>query len=43
MGKFWSRTEMEFIAQKAGFTIEKIVQPANLPYAHYRCDFLLEK
>jgi len=42
MGKFWSYKEMNFIAQKTGFTIEKIVQPVKLPYAHYRCDFLLQ-
>ena len=42
MGKFWSYKEMYFIAKKTGFTIEKIAQPAKLPYSHYRCDFLLQ-
>lgn len=41
MGKFWHYKEMLHIAQKTGFTIEKIAQPEEFPYSHYRCDYLL--
>lgn len=42
MGKFWSYKEMQQIAAKTGFSVEKIIQPTDLPYAHYRCDYALK-
>lgn len=41
MGKFWGEKELHLIARKAGLAVEKRDQPAYLPYAHYRCDYLL--
>jgi len=41
MGKFWSAREMQQIADALGLTLEVIEQPAELPYASYRQDFLL--
>lgn len=43
MGKFWGEDELQLIARKAGLSVEKRDQPANLPYSHYRCDYLLRR
>lgn len=39
MGKFWSEKEMQQIA--AGMRLEKLSQPAKLPYSDYRVDYRL--
>lgn len=41
MGRFWSLAEMEGFAQEVGLTLEQVPQATSLPYAHYRCDYLL--
>lgn len=39
MGKFWSEKEMKQIS--SGLQIERLEQPAHLPYADYRVDYRL--
>lgn len=39
MGKFWSEQEMEQIS--SGLHVEKLEQPAHLPYSDYRVDYRL--
>ncbi|GAB4427577.1 MAG: hypothetical protein OHK0039_45960 [Bacteroidia bacterium] len=41
MGRFWSEAEMQTIAGQQGLAVTKLMQPGDLPYAHYRCDYLL--
>lgn len=43
MGKFWSETEMKKIAASCGLRIQKLQQPADFLYQHYRSDYLLWK
>lgn len=43
MGKFWSAREMQRIADHLGMKLKVTEQPAKLPYASYRQDFLLKK
>lgn len=43
MGKFWSEKEMQKIAQDLGLSINCLQQPKDLPYAHYRVDYVLER
>ncbi|MEL6252968.1 MAG: methyltransferase domain-containing protein [Bacteroidota bacterium] len=43
MGKFWSETEMKKIATSCGLQIQKLQQPADFLYQHYRSDYLLWK
>ena len=40
MGKFWSEDELSYIAKSLGKQGQKIIQPSNFPYAHYRMDYL---
>jgi cyclopropane fatty-acyl-phospholipid synthase-like methyltransferase len=41
MGKFWSHAEMRKIAHACGARLSIHSQPSILPYAHYRCDYIL--
>jgi 2-polyprenyl-3-methyl-5-hydroxy-6-metoxy-1,4-benzoquinol methylase len=41
MGKFWSSEELNVICRDLGMKGEKLVEPASLPYAHYRMDYLI--
>jgi ubiquinone/menaquinone biosynthesis C-methylase UbiE len=41
MGKFWSEEELLLICKQLGLKGEKLSQPRNLPYSHYRMDFIL--
>lgn len=43
MGKFWSEAEMQKIAAASGLQIQKLQQPTNFLYQHYRSDYLLWK
>ncbi|MDW3650070.1 MAG: methyltransferase domain-containing protein [Bacteroidia bacterium] len=43
MGKFWSEAEMQKIAAASGLQIQKLKQPADFLYQHYRSDYLLWK
>ncbi len=43
MGKFWSEGEMRRIAADLDLTFQLFEQPAHLPYAEYRRDYLLKK
>ncbi len=43
MGKFWNEKTLKQIAHSLGAQIERIEQPAHLPYADYRCDYLIRK
>jgi ubiquinone/menaquinone biosynthesis C-methylase UbiE len=43
MGKFWSEEEMQLICQKLKVKGSFLTQPPQLPHAHYRFDFLIEK
>ena len=42
MGKFWSEKELKSIARKNDMYGEVLEQTSNLPYSHYRFDFLLK-
>lgn len=41
MGKFWSEAEIRRLAQPLGLHVERLHQPPDFPYAHYRSDYLL--
>ncbi len=41
MGKFWNQTELQSICESLGVKGEVIQQPADLPYSHYRFDYLI--
>ncbi|GAB1309609.1 hypothetical protein KH5_22920 [Urechidicola sp. KH5] len=43
MGKFWKRSELELICTKLGVNGTYLEQPSELPYAHYRFDFIITK
>lgn len=43
MGKFWKTKTLEKITEKVGAKGKRIQQNLNLPHAHYRFDFLIEK
>lgn len=43
MGKFWSEADMKKIAVNSGLRIQKLQQPADFLYQHYRSDYLLWK
>ena len=43
MGKFWSKKEIELLANRAGLLAAWLPQPEVLPYAHYRVDVVLKK
>tara|TARA_B100000780_G_scaffold254987_1_gene203426 strand:+ start:4587 stop:5267 length:681 start_codon:yes stop_codon:yes gene_type:complete len=43
MGKFWSEKEMMTIAKQTNLQGSFLKQKQNLPHAHYRFDFILEK
>ena len=43
MGKFWKYAEMKKIATQTSCSLERLVQPAPLPYAHYRVDYIIRK
>jgi ubiquinone/menaquinone biosynthesis C-methylase UbiE len=40
MGKFWSYHELAFVAKQLNRKCQKIQQPKDFPYAHYRMDYL---
>lgn len=42
MGKFWSVGELNWIAQNAGLKGTPHKQPKQLPYSHYRTDYVFE-
>ncbi len=42
MGKFWKVSEIDSICKKLGVKGSYIEQPKQLPYAHYRFDYLIE-
>ena len=41
MGKFWRGSELLKIGKELGLEVQRLEQPAHLPYAHYRYDYLL--
>lgn len=43
MGKFWSPDEISAICKTLKVKGRKITQPKNMPYSHYRFDFLIQK
>ena len=43
MGKFWSEEELLYICNSLGVHGTKLRQEKNLPYAHYRMDFMIWK
>lgn len=43
MGRFWSEEEMKAMARSAGLAIEKLTQPEDFLYQHYRSDYLCWK
>ncbi len=43
MGKFWKEQELDAICRELKVKGTALPQPANLPYAHYRLDYLIEK
>jgi len=42
-GKFWSPLELDGIVNRNGMKGQYLKQPASLPYAHYRFDYLITK
>lgn len=42
MGKFWKTTELDTIAKKLNVKGTYLEQSKELPYAHYRFDYLIE-
>lgn len=42
MGKFWKSSELDEICAKLGVSGTHIMQPKELPYSHYRFDYLIE-
>jgi ubiquinone/menaquinone biosynthesis C-methylase UbiE len=42
-GKFWSIDEISSICHKNNATVRRLDQPVHLPYARYRCDFLITR
>lgn len=42
MGKFWSEAELRNICKELALKGTRIQQPADLPYSHYRFDWLIE-
>ncbi len=42
MGKFWKVSELDAICQKLGVNETFLKQPKELPYSHYRFDYLIE-
>ena len=43
MGKFWSKEELDSICKKLGVYGTFLIQEVNLPYSHYRFDYLIQK
>lgn len=43
MGKFWKQTELAAICKKLQVKGTFLKQPKELPYSHYRFDYLIEK
>lgn len=43
MGKFWSEEELAYICKRLDVQGEKLIQPKQFPYAHYRMDYLITK
>jgi|688.fasta_scaffold299162_2 ubiquinone/menaquinone biosynthesis C-methylase UbiE len=43
MGKFWSEDELNLICKQLGVKGKKMLQPINLPYAHYRFDYIITR
>ncbi len=42
MGKFWTSTELDFIAKTLHKQGQKRPQPVHFPYAYYRMDYLIK-
>ena len=42
-GKFWSKNELDSISRDLKLKGQYITQPTNLPYSHYRFDYLITK
>lgn len=42
MGKFWEVSELDKICKKLGVKGTYLAQPKELPYSHYRFDYLIE-
>lgn len=43
MGKFWKENELRKICLQLGAQLSRLQQPSDLPYAHYRVDYLIRK
>ncbi|WNJ16139.1 methyltransferase domain-containing protein [Pontibacter sp. G13] len=43
MGKFWSEGEIRRICRQLGLKYERLIEPQDLPYAHYRVDYRIFK
>lgn len=43
MGKFWGEEELNYICKRLDVKGEKLTQPKQFPYAHYRMDYLITK
>lgn len=43
MGKFWSYKQIDRICRALNVRATRLAQPTHLPYAHYRCDFLIRR
>lgn len=41
MGKFWSENELKLICEQLKINGKKLTQPEQLPYSHYRMDWLI--
>lgn len=42
MGKFWSKSELDWIAQSVEMKGTQYPQPNQLPYSHYRSDYVFD-
>jgi hypothetical protein len=42
MGKFWEVTELDAICKKLGVKGTYLEQPKQLPYSHYRFDYIIQ-
>ena len=43
MGRFWKQAELEKIASQHHAAFQRLTQPRELPYSHYRVDYLIRK
>lgn len=43
IGKFWSKEELDAICLKFKDQVQYFLQPQELPFAHYRFDYLIFK